>query len=250
VTPPTGGRYRLIRAVPDQAPPPDGFPILYLLDGNAAAGALTPALLRTVPDLVVIGVGYETEEPFAVRERWLDYTPPPDPKIPEARPDPTRPAYPVGGAPRFLDRLLGDLRHAAERDLPIDPTRRGLWGHSLGGLLTLYALFTAPTAFRSFYPVSPSLWWGDGVMTRLERAAVPPPVPVPRVFVMMGDREVRSGQAPPPCPRPAPATMALIDRLSAAGGLDVAALVLHGMGHRQALFASLPPALADAAVRR
>jgi len=245
VTLASGRRYRLIRARPRRSPPPAGGPVLYLLDGNAAATVLTASLLETVPGLAIICVGYQTDALFAVRERWLDYTPPLTPAGPT--PDSRRPDYLAGGAAGFLAALLGQLRHQAERGLAIDPARRALWGHSFGGLLTLYALFTAPAGFNCYYPVSPSLWWGDGVMERLEQIAPPLPAPARRVMVMLGDREARTGQPRPLQPCPAPATLALIDRLRHRPGVEVAARILEGHGHREALFASLPLALADAA---
>ena len=40
-----------------------------------------------------------------------------------------------------------------------DPTRRGLGGHSLGGLFATYALFHEPGFFARYWIGSPSLWW-------------------------------------------------------------------------------------------
>ncbi|MBB4267765.1 alpha/beta hydrolase [Roseospira visakhapatnamensis] len=236
-----GRTYRLFRALPRREALSSGYPVLYLLDGNAAFEGLTPALLRKVPELLVVGVGYDTDQGFAVADRWLDYTPPLGADGPV--PDPQRPERMAGGADRFLSRLIGPVREAAEQGVAVDSSRRDLWGHSFGGLFVLYTLFMAPEAFRGFCPVSPSLWWGGDIMERLEAMAAAPPTPPAHVLIMMGDREVRSGQPPPETPGPAPATLAMIDRLRVRQDLCVTARVLEGMGHRAALFASLPHAL-------
>lgn len=238
---PAGRTYRLFRAVPRRDAPRSGFPVLYLLDGNAAFEGLTPALLRTVPELLVVGVGYDTDQGFAVADRWLDYTPPLGAHGPV--PDPWRPERMAGGANLFLASLIGPVREAAEQGVVVDSSRRTLWGHSFGGLFVLYTLFAAPGAFRGFCPVSPSLWWGADIMECLEATAVASPTPPAHVLIMMGDREVRSDQPPPETPGPAPATLAMIDRLRLRQDLCVMTRVLEGMGHRAALFASLPFAL-------
>ncbi|MBK1697779.1 alpha/beta hydrolase [Rhodovibrio salinarum] len=238
-----GRRYRLYRAVPS-CPNPAGHPSLYLLDGNAAFAGLTPFLLARVPDLLVVGLGYDTDGLFDYARRRCDYTPPRDGRGPAL--DPQRPEYMAGGAATFQQDLLGELRTAAERDVPIDPSGRSLWGHSFGGLFVLYTLFTRPEAFQSYLPVSPSLWWGDDVMVTLERAAATRSRAPASVHVMLGDRESRSDRPKPANPGPAPATLALASRLQRRSDLDVTTRILTGCGHRDALDHSLPLALQHA----
>ncbi len=43
----------------------------------------------------------------------------------------------------------------------VDANRRTLAGYSLGGLLTLQALFKRPGLFRTYVASSPSIWYGD-----------------------------------------------------------------------------------------
>lgn len=246
LTLPSGHAYRLLVATPTSPPPPGGYPVLYLLDGNAAAASLSPELLAQWPDLVLVAVGYQTSRAFDTAARSRDYTPPLRGQA-GAGPDPERAGRLVGGAQAFLGALVGPLRRQAEAGLPIDASRRTLWGHSYGALLTLYALFTAPDAFARYLPVSPSLWWGDGVMADLEQAAAARPGPAAEVLVMLGDMESRSGQPPLAAPRPAPLTLALIERLAARPDLAVSSQILAGAQHGPALRLSLPYALALAA---
>lgn len=242
----SGRRYRIFRAEPSGCPPPSGYAVLYLLDGNAVFEALTSDLLRATPDLVLIGIGYETDVSFAVTERWLDYTPPLEPEGGPI-PDPCRPERLAGGAERFLEALTGEFRRAAEAGLTVDPGRRSFWGHSFGGLCVLYALFKQPSSFSRFIPVSPSLWWGGGVMERLEAEALPRPGPAASVLIMLGDREARADQPSFAGPGPARATLRLAERLGRRRDLRIRLKVLEGMAHGPALAASLPSALAEAA---
>ena len=55
---------RLFLAVPKAPAPERGWPILYLLDGNAAFDFLTAALLEGAPGLIVAGIGYDTDKQF------------------------------------------------------------------------------------------------------------------------------------------------------------------------------------------
>lgn len=54
-----GRTYQLFTAMP-RHPSAGGYPVLYMLDGNAAFNALTVALLASAPQLVLVGVGYDT----------------------------------------------------------------------------------------------------------------------------------------------------------------------------------------------
>lgn len=238
----TGRRYRILRAIPSSPSPSSGFPALYLLDGQAAFTSLSDESLAQTPGLALIGIAHDDDRLFAVRERWLDYTP-------AGRPDrvlqPDGPhgsgTGPTGGAAAFLHTLRGELRAEAEQGIAIDPNRRSLWGHSLGGLFVLYALFADHAAFHGHIPVSPSLWWGGTMIQALETACRPSPPPAP-VLIMLGDREQRQDRS-----FPAPETLALIARLRGRSDIAVSERLFTGAGHRDALDASLPFALAFAA---
>lgn len=68
----TGERYRLDVSVPDAPRPSRGYPVLYVLDGNARFALLREArdtLTRKGPDdtglpLVIVGIGYPGGERF------------------------------------------------------------------------------------------------------------------------------------------------------------------------------------------
>lgn len=233
-----GRTFRLFRAVPKNTSSETGFPVLYMLDGNGAFDALTPELLAFCPGLVLIGVGYDTALRFDVNQRSLDYTPPVGSGGPV--PDPDRPERMIGGADRFLAMLLSDIRQEAERDLPIDLARRYLWGHSYGGLFALYTLFSRPDAFAGYAAISPSVWWGEGLLVPPEEKATWPDSQRIPLLVALGDSEQRSNDNAPPPRGPAPKTMEMIERLRRKQALDIEAHVLEGLGHGATLAASLP----------
>ncbi|MFD1745683.1 alpha/beta hydrolase [Rhizobium helianthi] len=243
VTLANGRKFRIFRAIPKKAAPATGYPTLTLLDGNAVFDDLTAELLALVPDLVVIGLGYDTPRKFAMVERTLDYTPPKQGNGPHV--DPARPERKIGGGFEFLTMLTGDLRSAAEGDLKVDPSRRVLGGHSFGGLMTLIALFRQPRAFSAYAPVSPSIWWAQEPMRRLERQAVWPKADADRIrlFIALGDKEQRSNDKGPAPTGPAPETMDLIARLSKIPALSVSSDVLEGHVHGATFLGALPQIL-------
>ncbi|MBT9384542.1 alpha/beta hydrolase [Pseudooceanicola sp. CBS1P-1] len=144
--------------IPDQAPPPGGFPVLYALDGNAAFQDIdAPVRARCAegPGAVLVALGAEEPARFARLERTRDYTPPDAAGAPVLDPH----GRPAGGAAAF-EALLPDLVARAEALAPVNPARRFLWGHSYGGLFVLrHALGQGPSPFAGAIAASPALWW-------------------------------------------------------------------------------------------
>lgn len=239
-----GAEYRLFIARPRSTPGPAGHPILYMLDGNAAFDLLTPDLLASVPDLCIVGIGYDTPFRFDATRRSLDFTPPRNGAGPID--DPVHPGRRIGGADAFLDRLCDAIRKTAENGFRVDATRRSLWGHSLGGLLTLYALLSRPGRFDRYIAASPSIWWGDEYLLGFEPPS-PPPAHRAEVAIMLGEAERRSSPAAPTWNGPAPATLELARHLAKRADLDVSLQLFPGAVHVASLFQSVPIALVRAA---
>jgi predicted alpha/beta superfamily hydrolase len=242
------GAYELFLAIPRTGG--SGAPVLYMLDGNAAFDALTAPMLEAVPGLALVGVGYRTELRFDVLRRSHDYTPPTEAGHPG--PDAARPERTIGGADRFLDALTARILPEAERHLSGAPSRRCLWGHSLAGLCTLYCLLTRPRAFDRYIAVSPSLWWADAFMLRLQQQMLGPGGAGPaaagvQCLVMLGDSEKRSSAAGPHWDGPAPQTLRFAEALDAEGGVPTRLTVFPGLGHAATLPRSLEASLGFAA---
>jgi len=156
--------YRLWIGKPDRPAPAAGYPVLWMLDGNAALGALDSALLGKLAASqapLLVAVGYQTEQRIERAGRTYDYTPAIAGQA-EQR-DPLT-GLPSGGVDAFFDLLTQRMRPMVAGVAPIDLQRQTLWGHSYGGLAVLHALFTRPGAFSDYAAASPSLWWHDGVI--------------------------------------------------------------------------------------
>jgi len=236
-------RYQIFTAVPKQLPSEQGFPIIYMLDGNAVFDRLTPEILAANAGLMIAAIGYPTAMTIDTLARSRDYTPP----LPDGRSGDSRDqGRPTGGAPGFLALLQGQLRCAVETGYAVDSSRRALWGHSYGGLFCLYTLLTEPDAFSRYVAVSPSCNWGDEWLLHLSKQASRRNVAAygeGSVLVMLGDSEVRSGSGNPTPGRPAPSTMTLIEALRQREDLRVAEHIFTGMGHGATFAASFPRAL-------
>lgn len=158
--------YRITIAIPRERAPREGYPVLYILDGNAY-GALFENIVtlqsrRTektgVPLSVIVSIGYDQEEVFPSL-RVYDFTPKSDvvnlPEHPSGKPWPTS-----GGAEHFLEVLKG-IKEIVRELLKVDVERQLIFGHSLGGLFLVQMLIREPLLFSQYYICSPSLWWNE-----------------------------------------------------------------------------------------
>ncbi len=157
------------------------YPTVYLLDANWYFGMVTD-LARVMrinerfPECIVVGIGYPVDEPLeaagdSVRVlRLRDMSPVVDREPAGALAKELKLKHVrTGGAKRFLQFIKTELIPRMEADYRIDPARRVLAGHSMGGLFVLYALFQEPKLFMGYVAGSPSLWFGDGVTFKYEQ---------------------------------------------------------------------------------
>jgi predicted alpha/beta superfamily hydrolase len=142
ITSDAGEVFRIFVSYPAVEAPPDGFPVLYVLDGNTVFATFAEARRMQeyypVGKAIIVGVGYPTDQLYDPR-RLNDFTPP------LLQPPPAHlrrlAHHKSGGRDAFLDFLTGKLRTEIGRRYRIDPQRQSLFGHSLGGLLGMYALY-------------------------------------------------------------------------------------------------------------
>jgi predicted alpha/beta superfamily hydrolase len=163
---PAGRTFEVSVALPSQAAPASGYPVMYVLDPGTSFATLTETVRNhelMFGPAVVVGVGYASEAEGS--NRTFDLTPPgTDPgKLPKIFP---RGWGAVGGADEFAAFLLGDVRKAVAAEVAVDPHRQALFGHSLGGLFALYMMFTRPHGFDTYIAGSPSIWWSDKELLR------------------------------------------------------------------------------------
>lgn len=168
VSAPNGRQYRICIAFPESPAPPDGFPVVYLLDANALFGSMVEAVrMRAhrpvatgVPPSVVVGIGYSTEGLYDRVARTYDYTPTPA----AGEPDAGDASLETGGAGAFLTFLESQVMQKVQCRTPIDRSRQVLFGHSLAGYFVLHTLLQRPDLFMTFIASSPSIWWNPNLL--------------------------------------------------------------------------------------
>lgn len=194
--------YRIFVSKPEGAPPPGGFPVLYVLDGNsifatfADARRLQKFASPPADQVIIVGVGYPTDQPFDLKRRLYDLTPPPPAQTPPSQQGMT--GFKAGGQDRLQAFLLDQLRPEIAKRYPVNPARQALFGHSLGGLFALHVLYTRPDAFSAIVAASPSQWWDDQALLAEERAFTEKlkgpkrPHRPAKVLVLVGEQEDQS----------------------------------------------------------
>ncbi|MCP2040232.1 putative alpha/beta superfamily hydrolase [Neisseria sp. HSC-16F19] len=160
----TGKTYR-IQVSALGSPPPQGYPVLYLLDGDAffpqALSAAQNMWMRAqdnnaVP-LLLVGVGYPNGQLLDIPARAEDYTPP----SADYRHSGDNSSQRFGGADAFRRFLQQELQADLARRFALNPRQQNLFGHSYGGLFALHTLLTEPQSFRNYLIASPSVWWNQ-----------------------------------------------------------------------------------------
>ncbi len=166
----SGREYRILVSSPAAPAPPNGWPVVYVLDGNGwftqfsqqarLKGGKRPDKTGVLP-AVVVGIGYPGGRAFDRDRRNWDFTPPaalrePNPKQWGA----------TGGADELVSFLVDEVKPEIQRQFKVDTHREILFGHSLGGLFTLHAFFKHPQSFDDYVAASPSVWWNKQYVVR------------------------------------------------------------------------------------
>lgn len=195
----TGRDYRIYVAMPEVPPPEGGFPVVYLLDGDlhfspAAHYARFGAMGGELRPAVIVGIGYAGGIAEAMLARFTDLSLPVTREWIEALEYaiPGLSADITGGVDAFLAMIETELKAAIAGLTKVNGDDQILFGHSLGGLAVLRALFARPAAFRSFIASSPSIWWGDCAILTDEAAFAATMTGSdfrPRVMLAAGARE-------------------------------------------------------------
>jgi predicted alpha/beta superfamily hydrolase len=141
-----GRDYHLSVALPDSYPTStQAYPVIYVLDGDfnfGVAAGLTrfSQAFRNVPELIIVGIGYDmaTAEEFAAL-RDLDFD---IPGVPGASPESV--------SNLFLAALTQEIIPFIDAHYRTIPADRCLQGYSSGGFFVLYVLFQQPEAFQRY----------------------------------------------------------------------------------------------------
>lgn len=136
-----------------------GYPVLYLLDGDAHFHSVTGLLqiLGTgvnatfvVPEMIVVAIPNTN--------RMRDLSPTQVTAGFDGKPDTTLRI--TGGGPNFLSFMKNELIPRIDATYRTAPYRVFV-GHSLGGLMAFSALYTMPEVFNAYVAIDPSLWWDN-----------------------------------------------------------------------------------------
>lgn len=168
----SGEEFRVFVWQPSGTVPEAGFPVFYSFDGNESfalladtAASLAPAARRAgLRPLMVVAIGYEDED-VSIDRRTYDLTPKADKYVMPERPN-NQPWPELGGGDELLDTIERDIKPLIAAQYPIDKSSATLFGHSLGGLMTLHAMVSRPDTYQRYFSSSPSLWVNDRKMLK------------------------------------------------------------------------------------
>ena len=188
-----GRDYRIFTAVPQGAAPQGGFPVIYMTDGNR----MLPIAAQHMQEngqlkAVLVGIGYPTEDrQEIIRLRYFDLTP-----KTAAEFIPVRDTVPeTGGQADFFNFLNSTVKTEIEKRYRVNRDRQSLFGHSLGGLFTLYVLFNHGNAFQAYSAGDPSIWWNNqSILADRDQflaSAFTPTAPIPLLIETSGKRGER-----------------------------------------------------------
>lgn len=141
------------------------YPVLYMLDGQNvfdaktsfagvewAADETATKLIEAgqIPKLIIVGI-------YNNADRVAEYTPFRDAE------------HGGGNADAFLEFIVKTVKPFIDETYRTRPERQhtAIAGSSLGGLVSLHALYKHPDVFGGAGVISPALWWADGAMLKL-----------------------------------------------------------------------------------
>lgn len=157
----------------------DSYPVVYMLDSDSMfhfvfGNSRSLQALGFVPEFILVGIGYETEDPRGYQGlRYRDYTPTIDEeqtRIYKSRPYPfgMPQEFSTGGGEKFYQFIESELKQFLNSQYRTNSADETLMGYSLGGLFTTYVLFNHTSSFDRYIAGSPSIWYDDDVTFEFE----------------------------------------------------------------------------------
>ena len=186
--------YKLYIALPHGYAAGSGrYPVVYLLDADysfliARNIADHLAERRHLRELILVGIAYDGPAQYR-KNRTRDYTPT---FSPTGGYGPEMQKF-SGGGPQFRAFLEKELIPFVDRNYRTIRGDRCLAGHSYGGLFASWNLLSEPRLFQRFIIVSPSLWYDDRMIFRLQKEhAARVAALEARVYIAVGGSEGNS----------------------------------------------------------
>ncbi len=149
--------YPIKVALPENySPETQTYATIYVLDGEdnfdfVAENCKKISQKLSTSNVLVVSIGYGND-------RVDDYTP-------------TKAKEGGGGAEKFMQFIEHELIPKVESEYAVDTERssRTILGHSFGGLLAAYAFTNHNTVFGNYIMLSPSIWYDNEIMLKLEQ---------------------------------------------------------------------------------
>lgn len=188
--PASGRDYQVFVQLPAsyEKEPARRYPVLYVTDADYAFPVLRQVGRRlgsSVQEFILVGVSYAVgEEGMPSRRR--DYTP----TVNGADGAPADAVH--GGGAAHAAYLRDQVLPFVARRLRTDETQRLFLGHSYGALLGTQILLSEPSLFAGYVLGSPSYWFDQHVMERMEQASSATLKDIPaKVYFYIGEYEAK-----------------------------------------------------------
>lgn len=143
------------------------YPVLYVIDAETNFGGVSYIVQRLIkdkliPEILVVGIAYNTTYKNFYRLRSRDLTPIEDKNLRIGKNE----VDPTGGAPKFSDFIEHELFPFIEKNYRVQSDDRAIYGHSYGGLFGSYTLLENSQLFNKYLILGPSLWYYDKVLVK------------------------------------------------------------------------------------
>ena len=138
------------------------YPVVYLMDSQWDFPLLTALYGQQyydgfVPEMIIVGITWGGNHPNPDSLRARDYTPTNEKRLPQS-----------GGADKFLSVIKNEVFPLVKKNYRVDENDKTLVGCSLGGLFTMYTLFTHPEMFNRYVAASPAFTWDNKILYKYE----------------------------------------------------------------------------------
>jgi predicted alpha/beta superfamily hydrolase len=138
------------------------YPVVYVMDSQWDFPLITALYGEQyydgfVPEFIIVGITWGGDHPNFDSLRARDYTPTTAQGMQQS-----------GGADKFLAVIKNEVFPLIESNYRVDTNDKTLMGCSLGGLFSMYTLFTHSDMFNRYIAASPAFMWDNNVLNKYE----------------------------------------------------------------------------------
>lgn len=162
------------------------YPVIYLTDAwyafQIVSGATRfPMNFNTMQEAIIVGISYSKGSKGA-SSRNRDYTP----SVNKSWKDKTC------AAKQHISFIEKSVFTYLDKNYRTDPNNRTFIGNSLGGLFGTYILLNKANMFKNYILGSPSYWWDDGYIFKLQEEFAKKKIAInANVYISIGELETK-----------------------------------------------------------